>query len=385
MKYTLMHKNTPVVDIDIDKEIGYILKIGDIWNEKHLPVGLKISANKNGMSRKMLNDWWTGRSIPANRSGLKDNLGKLGVSSAAQLPDKSYGLSLSGQYWICPHNSDMEWSKINFFENEFSKDVGEILFGQKRSSRGKISLVSPDNTSDGWLKKKWIIAESKRYLVKGGSGVFEQEPFNEAIASALMERLNISHVEYSLIFEKNAPYSVCEDFITAETDLIPAWQIFKTQEKQSSMSDFDHFQICCEKAGIGGLRNFLDKMLTVDYIIANTDRHYGNFGAVRNAATLEWLGFAPIYDSGTSLWHNKLDISARNESRPFKKIHESQINLVKDFSWLDFDKLKDFDIEIMQIFSKSATVDSERAKKIAGAVLERARQIELRSRRVPSV
>ncbi len=39
-------------------------------------------------------------------------------------------------------------------ENTFSDDVGNILFGQKISNN-PVSLMSPDNTSDGWLKKKW--------------------------------------------------------------------------------------------------------------------------------------------------------------------------------------------------------------------------------------
>ena len=37
-----------------------------------------------------------------------------------------------------------------------------------------------------------------------------------------------------------------------------------------------------------------NKMLKVDYIIANEDRHYNNFGFIRNADTLEWLGLAPV-------------------------------------------------------------------------------------------
>ncbi len=41
-------------------------------------------------------------------------------------------------------------------------------------------------------------------------------------------------------------------------------------------------------------------MIVLDYIIANEDRHLNNFGLLRNAETLEWYGFAPIYDSGSS-------------------------------------------------------------------------------------
>ena len=39
-------------------------------------------------------------------------------------------------------------------------------------------------------------------------------------------------------------------------------------------------------------------MFLVDFIIANKDRHYRNFGFLRNSETLEWIGLAPVYDSG---------------------------------------------------------------------------------------
>lgn len=39
-------------------------------------------------------------------------------------------------------------------------------------------------------------------------------------------------------------------------------------------------------------------MIVLDYLIVNEDRHQNNFGVVRNAETLEYLGAAPIYDSG---------------------------------------------------------------------------------------
>jgi len=44
-----------------------------------------------------------------------------------------------------------------------------------------------------------------------------------------------------------------------------------------------------------------------DRIINNIDRHYGNFGFIRNADTLEFQGFEPIFDNGNSLWYNVSD------------------------------------------------------------------------------
>lgn len=45
-------------------------------------------------------------------------------------------------------------------------------------------------------------------------------------------------------------------------------------------------------------------MIVCDSIIANTDRHLRNFGFIRDIDTLEWR-FAPLFDSGNSLWYDK--------------------------------------------------------------------------------
>jgi hypothetical protein len=65
-----------------------------------------------------------------------------------------------------PKDKDLRWKAANFFENNFSTDVGDALLGGK-NGRPPFNLMSPDNTSDGWLKKRWIIHEGKRGDVSG--------------------------------------------------------------------------------------------------------------------------------------------------------------------------------------------------------------------------
>lgn len=102
-------------------------------------------------------------------------------------------------------------------------------------------------------------------------------------------------------------------------------------------------------------------MIVLDYIIANEDRHLNNFGLLRNAETLEWIGFAPIYDSGSSLGYNKRVSQIRQQAditcKPFKKSHAEQIKLVSDFSWIDFDKLSDVSTMMMDILSDESVQD----------------------------
>jgi len=374
MNYTLMHKEIEVADIEIDESAVAITDIGTICNPEHIPLG--VQSMKGGVDRNELNDWLRSRSIPASRSGIWNLYTRLGRSSTEYLILRCYALSLSDHYWVRPRNSGLLWASLNFFQNSFSTDVGEILFGREPADGNNINLMSPDNTSDGWLKKKWVIAGGKRMLVKGGNDPWKQEPYNEVIASEIMRRLKIFHVPYSLIFDDSEPLSICENFLSVDTELIPAWKVFHSRKMDDADSDFSHLLRCCDLLGIPDARAGMDKMLALDYIIANEDRHYNNFGFIRNADTLEWLGLAPVFDCGTSLWHNALDAGVQRKSQPFKETHEEQIKLVSDLSWFNAGVLKDIEKEISAVFSKSSVIDEKRANAISRAVVERVTIIE---------
>ena len=115
LKCTLMHKRIAVAEIELDDATGFIQKIGTIYEPEHLPVG---TAVKNGAAdRAALNEWWTDRSIPASRSGVREALETLEIASTKILLVRCYGLSLSDQYWICPEGSGLTWDALSFFDN----------------------------------------------------------------------------------------------------------------------------------------------------------------------------------------------------------------------------------------------------------------------------
>ena len=379
MKFILKHKDIAVIELELDTS-GTISTFGKLLNEAHLPVGV---IGKDGVDFPSIKEWWKSRSIPASREGLREFLDALDMFLPQQLLDKSFGLSLSDQYWICPREKELKWAEINFFHNAFSEDVGDFLFRkpdiEDADAVSGISLLSPDNTSDGILKKKWKIIDGKRCLIKGGSKPFNQEIANEVLASRICERLGIPYVNYEIVEIDGEKYSVCEDFITGDTELVAAWHVKNLIKKDKNTSDYDKFVAKVEELGISDVRRKIDMMITLDFIIVNIDRHYNNFGLVRDANTLEWLSVAPIFDSGTSMWCRELpeDISATRgklESKPFRSNHENQIKLVKDFSWLNIDALKGIEDEFAEILSKTLSNPSTlaaRNKKLCSALKKR--------------
>lgn len=375
MNYTLMHKRFPVVDLELDSASGAIVGIGEVFSWNHLPVGVPVRGSV--VDRAALNAWWRGRRIPASRDGLRDALDTLWqfhVFSSEDLLEHCFGLSLSDQYWICPKGSGLTWDEVNFFDNPFSEDVGNILLG--RGSSESVNLMSPDNSSDGWLMKKWTIINGKRCLLKGGSGATQQEPYNEALASAICERLGIPHIEYSVISVDGRPFSLCEDFITGDTDLIPAYNVMQTRKKPNHISLYQHFLNCCDGLGISGVVHFLDQMLTLDYLIANEDRHLNNFGLIRNSESLEYIEMAPIFDNGTSMWFASPDRMIRPASpllpsKPFKTTHDEQVKLVSSFDWLDLSALNGIDEEFREILRGSEYISEIRCGILCAALAER--------------
>ncbi len=141
----LMHKRIQVAKLLLDDMTGFIQKIEAVYAPEHLPIG--VGMNINGIvDRKKLNEWWMERSIPASRSGVRQALDALGVSDTMSLLLRCFGLSLSDQYWICPEDSMLKWDDINFFDNLFSDDIGNALFGASKTPTA-IDFSSPDSTS----------------------------------------------------------------------------------------------------------------------------------------------------------------------------------------------------------------------------------------------
>jgi hypothetical protein len=263
-----------------------------------------------------------------------------------------HGLSLSDQYWMREPDEDIEWETVNFFNNPFSDGLGKILMGLAGGDNTGIDPRSPDNTSDGLLPKRWVIEGSKRFLVKGGRNN-AQEPTNELIASELHSRLlqPDEFVAYRLVDDGTRGLSVCENMLVDDEEYVPMHYVKQLLPSTGSRGkaldgagDFEHIVACCETLEIDDARQSLSKMIVCDYLIANSDRHYRNFGIIRNVETLK-CRMAPLFDSGTSLWCDSEVLSfdtTAYRSKPFFRIPEQQLCLAGDLAWYNREQLDGF-------------------------------------------
>ena len=372
-KFTLMNKNKKVFDFVYDEEEHFIINFERNYpeNEDYAPFGL---IKMNEIDKVEFNKWWKNRQIPASRKGLKEVLHNSNVYDKDNfdlLDAKAYCLSLSDQYWVKGVNEEISWESINFFDNEFSEDIGKILFNGGKTALN-LNLNTPDMTSNGNYEKRWKIIDGERYLLKAGSKIYNQEPFNELIATKLYERLlnKDEYVEYSVIFDDDKAISKCKNFITKDTELIPAWKINEYYEFLDDEDKYTNYIRCLNNLGIKDAETLTDKMIVCDYIIANKDRHFNNFGVIRDVNTLKFIDVAPIFDNGCSLWYDENDMYVGEFflTKPFEEYEKKQLSLVKKLEWLDISKLEDFPNEVKTILSMDKLLSKERINKIVDQI-----------------
>ena len=368
-KFTLMNKNKKIFDFEYDDKEHLIKKFERNYkeNEDYAPFGLIKDDNIN---KSEFNRWWKNRQIPASRNGLKEVLHKSNIYDKDNfdlLDSKAYCLSLSDQYWVKRIDENILWEDINFFDNEFSEDIGKILFDGCKTPLN-IDLNTPDMTSNGNYEKRWKIIDGDRYLIKAGGKMINQEPFNELIATKLYERIlnDDEYVKYDIVYDNDRTVSICKNFITKETELIPAWKINEHYEFIDDENKYEHYIRCLNNLKIKDANLLVDKMIICDFILANKDRHFNNFGVIRNVETLEFERIAPIFDNGCSLWYDENDMYVGEFflTKPFEEYEKPQLNLVKNVSWLDINKLNGFVDEVREILLSNKLLSKDRIEKI---------------------
>ena len=300
MHYTLMNKNNPVLEAEYNEASKGFTSIYKIIDIKYAPLIIYKELKENKDITSILNDWYKGRGIPSLRDDLDLLLTRLNITSPETLLNKAYALSLTDQYWVKPSTSNIRHEDINFFDHSFKdSEFIEATFGSHSFSNTKISLISPNNTTDGRLKKTWIIENNIRYLLKGGYKEVGLQPFNEVLATMICEKLGFNHVPYTLEVINNKIVSKCPCFINKDTELISAYQILHNNcNKDNPYEDYIHI---LEEHNISRPREKLENMFILDYLILNEDRHLNNFGIIRDISSLKWLDIAPIFDNGEAL------------------------------------------------------------------------------------
>lgn len=271
--------------------------------------------------------WLRKRVIPKNRAFVDEILKSLGLSinNTKGIIDVCKGLSLNDSYWVVPQEFDGTFEEYNLYENRFSEVLSLVAYtGANASNRA--FTTSPELTTQGMLRKAWrYIEDDGIYLYKGGTeGAANtgKEPYSEYYAYQIAKAMGLNAVPYDLENWKGILASKCKLFTDIDTAFVPIGRIVKDGgiktclDYYKSISDDAYEELC--------------SMLVFDAVIYNEDRHFGNFGVLRNNHTGKVISPAPIFDNGLSLFNmampddfNNLSEYAKTRTTPYGVSFES--------------------------------------------------------------
>ena len=244
--------------------------------------------------------WLQRRVIPKNRAYVAEILKTFGLSvnDTKGIIDVCKGLSLNDSYWVVPHGFTGTFAQYKLYENRFSEILSLVAYTGIGQSDAAFT-TSPELTTNGMLPKAWRFIEGEGiYLYKGGTfGAANtgNEPYSEFYASQVAQAMGLDAVAYELENWKGILASRCKLFTDIDTSYIPIGRIVR---KGGLKACLEYYRQLGPEA-----YEQVRSMLVFDAVIYNEDRHFGNFGVLRDNHTGKVTGAAPVFDNGMSLFN----------------------------------------------------------------------------------
>lgn len=325
MQAVLMNKDTVLLVCQIDH--GIVQSVSRVEKDSlHLfPVAIATDPTP-----KAINKWIRNRKIPEGREGMETVM-KMFPNA---IPDGRM-FSLQDHYWFAYSHED-SWEKYNYFTNSFSEEYGKAYFDYWNVDEKHVCDPSPDHYTGGKLRKRWTIKDGQTCLIKAASKKYMQEPLSEVLTTKMLNKMGlIPYVTYDLLIDGTHMCSICNNFLTEDTELVTAMDIYNQTIRPAGVSVYDHLITQCRNAGIPNAADYIEKMIFCDHIVYNNDRNLANFGFIRDVNTGEYLGFAPLFDFGASYWGESDNVNQTAISKAFEPIKKKVLIKAHEKGWYD--------------------------------------------------
>lgn len=379
--YLLMHRNDMVALIMMDDYSGQIVKLVKVLDGNLLPIGMDEESGKCELELK---NWWRERAIPISRDGINRVLGKFGYVDTTCLLLAAHGLCLTDNYWINNVNdSQYTWENINFYDNDFSSDLGDLFVDNIIREGVDVSPFVPSSSVIGEMKKKWIIENGIRKLVKINKNDSRQQTANELIASALHKQLGWNNyviyesTEVQLSNEK-VEACKCANFTDKDCEFVSAHQLMCNSKKPNELSNYEYLIQSAVSLGCdeGQVRKQLEYQMMTDFLLTNTDRHWNNFGFIKMSNQSTLCRMAPIYDTGNSLFFQEAHIPVDDnlldiQITSFTEKEVEQLKYINHSEWVEMDLLDGFEYTIRDILSEHSMVPDQKIENIIKSFLKK--------------
>lgn len=199
----------------------------------------------------------------------------------------------------------------------------------------ELSLTS---TSKGMLYKCLDSVDGKKVFIKTGTKLRNKfsvlEPVSEVISSEIISKFNIDCAKNKLSkivlpnINEEVLVSISEDFVKDNEEMMSIRSILGNASRENLYDKV--------VALIPNLKIDIDRMIVMDFLINNIDRHLRNFSIINEDG--RGVKFAPLYDHGLSLYADIQDYELEqddketwemiDECKPFAESHYKQLDLI---------------------------------------------------------
>ena len=274
-----------------------------VLNNDLLPLFLKHCNNPNL--------WLSSRAIDSSRPNSrllkkalrlaeKDDISTVAHVNAATITDN---------YWIRPIGSDLIYNDVKFFDDYFSNLALKGNYDSFNKAATSKKSRTPELTNVGSFEKCWKLRDGKWWMYKKAT---HNEMFSELFVYELGKELCFNMA----IYERGNGFIKSLDFTDGATVNFEHASTFM-RDNEEYLDVIEALKDIYPEA----IPDYI-RMIFMDTITANPDRHTNNFGLLRDTTTGKFIGFAPNYDNNMAL------ISRGYPSKP--KSSDMMISLFKD-------------------------------------------------------
>lgn len=305
-RFTVMHKDRRVASIREDGSCT-------IYSPKFMPFNLYLETTEENDLDVRLNNrenfyhWCASRVLTLDRKYAKEILNSIGAKQAvtdrerAKIAISYHALSLTDVYWVKQDHEKVLFSELSLFRHSLSGAFADVSLNGKSLTVQNTELLAPNDAAgdigtQGVAPKAWIREEGTFYLLKNGD---ERDVSAELLASKIARCFKADSVAYEP--------STFEGKAVSKSRIV-------TSEEQSLVS-MEAVDVYCVNHELDRDAFVLKKdayayhmMNLIDYLVGNTDRHWGNWGFLVSNGTNRLEKLYPLMDFNKSfLAYDTLD------------------------------------------------------------------------------
>ena len=365
----LMLMDFPVLLFDVDSGVFNVLRndllpytLKDKFRELNFNDDSKYGKTKliadSNSNNEVFNSWLMNRLLPIGRENSKRIALAFGQDPVPKLRliYLCRGLSLTDNYWLKLDGDRSSWKDVNLRNNSLSEAIAYVaLHGSSVSLQG--IPHTPEITNQGAYAKAWLRRDGALWLYKkGANGIAECKI--EAMVSNLLDKCNVRHVAYEMSEEPDPdgvanPTCVRCKCISDEDNMIVSAMDYMSYCNSHDL-DFDKECVRIDS-------DLYYKMMIVDYLIANRDRHGLNWGFFSKTLNNEIICMHPLFDHNNAfdlkyMQDGDLDYLALSNTSMRKAAHHAMEKV--DFHFTEEITRDDF------ITDRQFKVFMERAKEL---------------------